>query len=325
MYTGTFLESCIKQMMLIRLFEQKSEELIRIGAIPGSTHLSIGQEAVAVGVMMALLDDDYVAAPHRGHHILLAKGLDEKRLMAELMGKATGYCGGKGGHMHTADYSKNMLGVNGIVGASIAIATGAAFTAQYMERDQVAVAFFGDGGVNKGQFHENLNMASILHLPAIYVCENNQYAVETSVAYATAGNHIAGRAESYNFPGVAVDGLDVLAVYEAAKEARNRAITEKKPTLIEALTYRFKGHHNGDIENYRTTEEVKEWMRKDPIQRLKAGMEQQGFMDEQKWSRLEKEMQDRVDAAVTFGMQSPDPHPEDVMRHVFAMEVTQHA
>jgi TPP-dependent pyruvate/acetoin dehydrogenase alpha subunit len=315
----------LRQMLFIRFFEQRTEELIASGAIPGSVHIAIGQEGVAVGMIQALLDDDYVAGPHRGHHILLAKGLDPKRVMAELMGKSTGVCGGKGGHMHMADISRNMLGVNGIVGASIAIATGAAFAANYMERDQVAVAFFGDGGVNKGQFHENLNMASILNLPAIYVCENNQYAVETAVSYSTAGNNIAGRAASYNFPGIAVDGLDVLAIYKVAVEARKRAITERRPTLIEAKTYRFKGHHMGDVENYRTKAEVQEWVKKDPIVRLKAVMEEQGIIDEIGWKQLQEELKQGVEDAVKFGMESPDPEPESVMDNVYSMEVKHYA
>lgn len=323
--TPALMATFLREMLFIRLFEQRTEELIISGAIPGSVHLAIGQEAVAVGVIQALLNEDYVSGPHRGHHILLAKGLDEKKVMAELMAKATGFCAGKGGHMHMADPTHGMLGVNGIVGASIAIATGAAFTANYTERDQVAVAFFGDGGVNKGQFHENLNMASILNLPAIYVCENNQYAVETSVAYATAGNDIAGRAASYNFPGIVVDGLDVIAVYKVAVEARKRAVLDRRPTLIEAKTYRFKGHHMGDVENYRTKAEVQEWVKKDPITRLKATMEEQGIMDETIWKQLQDELKVRVEDAVNFAVNSPDPEPETVMDNVYGMEVKHYA
>jgi acetoin:2,6-dichlorophenolindophenol oxidoreductase subunit alpha len=315
------MKTFLKEMLLIRVFEQRTEELIVSGHIPGSTHLSIGQEAVAVGVMQALKQADYVAGPHRGHHILLAKGLDVKTMMAELMAKATGLCAGKGGHMHMADYSKGMLGVNGIVGASVAIATGAAFTAHYLERDQVAVAFFGDGGVNKGQFHENLNMASILNLPVIYVCENNQYAVETSVAYSTAGNNIAGRAASYDFPGIVVDGLDVLDVYSVVVEARKRAIIDKRPTLIEAKTYRFKGHHMGDVENYRTKDEVLEWMKKDPILKLRLALEEQGLLTDSAWKLMQEEVKQQVEEAVRFGMESPNPEPSSVMDNVYSMEV----
>lgn len=315
------LEKFLSEMVLIRFFEQKIETLMNSGEVPGSVHLAIGQEAVAVGVMQALKDEDFVSGPHRGHHIMLAKGMDVNKLMAELMGKAAGYCEGKGGHMHTADANKNMLGVNGIVGGSIGIATGAAFTAKYLERDQVAVAFFGDGGANKGQFHENLNMASILDLPVIYVCENNQYAVETSVEYSTAVKNIADRAASYNFPGVVVDGLDVLDIYQAAKDARHRAVQDKRPTLIEAKTYRFKGHHHGDVENYRTRDEVKEWMKKDPIERLKNVMEERGMLNSDRWEEIQAEAHQKVENAVTFAKNSPDPTPESVMRNVYTMEV----
>lgn len=319
------LHDFLREMLFIRVFEQKVEEFIKSSIIPGSVHLAIGQEAVAVGVMQALRDTDYVSGPHRGHHIMLAKGMDPNVMMAELMGKATGFSAGKGGHMHMADASKGMLGVNGIVGASIAIATGAAFTARYRERDQVAVAFFGDGGANKGQFHENLNMASILGLPAIYVCENNQYAVETSVAYATAGNDIAGRAAAYDFPGVRVDGLDALAMYDAAVQARRRAVEERRPTLIEAVTYRFKGHHMGDVENYRTKAEVTEWMKKDPIGRLHAHLTERDILDEAGWIRMQDEVRQQVEEAAAYGKNSPDPDPESGARNVYGIEVAHHA
>lgn len=316
------LRTFLREMQTIRAFELRTEKLVHSGAIPGIVHLAIGQEAVAVGVIQALRQNDYVAGSHRGHHMLLAKGVDLKRMMAELMGKQTGLCAGKGGHMHIADYSKGVLGTNAIVGASIAIATGAAFTAQYLERDQVSVAFFGDGGTNKGQFHENLNMASVLGLPAIYVCENNYYAVETSVGYSTAGNDIAGRAASYHIPGVVVDGLDVLDVYRAAVEARRRAVAERRPTLIEAKTYRYRGHHMGDVGTYRTKEEVQEWMSKDPIRKLKTHMMEQGQLSETEWSRMQADIEQSIEEAVAFALDSPDPEPQSVMTNVYSAEVT---
>lgn len=319
------METFLREMQLIRTFELRTEELVNAGVIPGIVHLAIGQEATAVGIMQALLETDYVTGSHRGHHVLLAKGVDINLMMAELMGKATGFCAGKGGHMHISDISKGALCVNAIIGASIAIATGAAFSAQYLGRDQVSVAFFGDGGVNKGQFHENLNMASILNLPAIYVCENNHYAVETSVAYATAGNNIAGRAASYDIPGVTVDGLDVLDVYQAGVEARKRAVVDKRPTLIEAKTYRFRGHHMGDTGNYRTKAEVEEWMRKDPIQKLTLSMMEQGLLDENKWEQIQEEIRQKVEDAVQFGINSPEPEPQSVMENVYSMEVNHYA
>ncbi|UVI32970.1 thiamine pyrophosphate-dependent dehydrogenase E1 component subunit alpha [Paenibacillus spongiae] len=324
-FDSQLLKRFLKEMLRIRVFEQRAEELTLSGKVVGGVHLAIGQEAVAVGVMMALKEEDYVTGPHRGHHILIAKGLETSKLMAELLGKETGIVGGRGGSMHMADASKGMLGVNGIVGASIVIATGAAFTAQYLIRDQAAVAFFGDGGANKGQFHESLNMASIFKLPAIYVCENNQYAVETSVEYSTAAEHIADRGAGYRMPGVIVDGLDVLDVYSAAKEARLRAGSGEGPTLIEAKTYRFKGHSIGDLENYRTREEVQEWMKNDPIIRLKLSMEELGLLDENGWNAMKTEVEQEIEAAVQFAVNSPEPNVETVMDHNFSAEVTEHA
>lgn len=320
-YKPELLHRLLREMLRIRLFEQKAEEMTLAGKVVGGVHLAIGQEAVAAGVMAALKEEDYVTGPHRGHHLLIAKGLELSKLMAELMGKATGTVGGRGGSMHMADASKGMLGVNGIVGASIVIATGAAFTARYLDRDQVAVAFFGDGGANKGQFHESLNMASILDLPAIYVCENNQYAVETSVSYSTAVDHIAERAASYRMPGVLVDGLDALDVYAAAKEARRRATEEKRPTLIEALTYRFKGHSIGDVENYRTREEVQRWMESDPIARLKHEMDEAGLLTKEEWNRMAEATESEVQAAVKYALDSPEPDPGTVMLHNDSREV----
>lgn len=322
-YEPELLRSLLKEMLRIRAFEQKAEEMTLAGKVAGGVHLAIGQEAVAAGVMAALRPHDYVTGPHRGHHLLIAKGLDLGGIMAELMGKATGVVGGRGGSMHMADASKGMLGVNGIVGASIVIATGAALTAKYTGRDQVAVAFFGDGGANKGQFHESLNMASILDLPAIYVCENNQYAVETSVAYSTAVEHIADRAAAYRMPGVLADGLDVLDVYAAAKEARQRASEERRPTLIEALTYRFKGHSIGDVENYRTREEVRKWMESDPIARLKLEMDEADLLNDDEWSRLTEEADAEVRAAVQFALDSAEPDAATVMRHNYSPEVNE--
>jgi pyruvate dehydrogenase E1 component alpha subunit len=319
-YDPQLLRDFLREMLLIRLFEQRCEELVFSNDIVGGVHLAIGQEAVSVGVIRALKEEDYVTGPHRGHHLVISKGVDLGKTMAELMGKADGICGGRGGHMHIADKSKGLLGVNGIVGGSIVMATGAAFTAQYLERDQVSVAFFGDGSANKGQFHECLNLASILDLPAIYVCENNGYAVETLVSYSTGVDNIAERGASYRIPGVIVDGLDVLDVYEAAKEARHRAVTDKRPTLIEAKTYRFKGHSIGDVENYRTKEEVREYMKKDPIGRLRVAMEDHGLINETEWNRMNEEVKAQIEEAVKYGLNSPEPDLTTALRHVLTLE-----
>ncbi|AZN43772.1 thiamine pyrophosphate-dependent dehydrogenase E1 component subunit alpha [Paenibacillus albus] len=308
-------------MLRIREFELRAEEQTLAGNVVGGVHLAIGHEAVAVGVMKALKSEDYVTGPHRGHHIVIAKGSDMKNIMAELMGKATGLSGGRGGSMHMADVETGLLGVNGIVGASIVVATGAAFSAKYLGQDRVAAAFFGDGGANKGQFHESLNMASILDLPAIYVCENNEFAVETAVSYSTGVDHIAERGSSYRIPGIIVDGLDVLDVYLAAKEARLRAVQESRPTLIEAKTYRFKGHSIGDKENYRTKEEVQERMKSDPIFKLKHQLEDAGWLNEEQWNEMKLDVENEVAAAVDFALRSPLPDAATALRHVYSKEV----
>ncbi|MBB6670778.1 pyruvate dehydrogenase (acetyl-transferring) E1 component subunit alpha [Cohnella nanjingensis] len=308
-------------MVRIREFESRAEEQTLAGNVVGGIHLAIGHEAVAVGVMQALRREDYVTGPHRGHHLVLAKGSDMKNVMAELLGKATGISGGRGGSMHMADAETGLLGVNGIVGASIVIATGAAFSAKYLGQDRVAVAFFGDGGSNKGQFHESLNMASILDLPAIYVCENNEFAVETAVSYSTGVDNIAERGSSYRMPGIIVDGLDVLDVYVAAKEARQRAVQDSRPTLIEAKTYRFKGHSIGDKEDYRTKEEVQERMKSDPIFKLKHRLEEAGWLSEQQWNELKSEVDREVETAVQFALNSPLPSAATALHHVYAKEM----
>jgi len=319
-YDSELLKKLLSEMLKIRLFEEKAEELTLAGKVVGGIHLAIGQEAVAVGMMVALQSQDYVTGPHRGHHIAIAKEIELTKLMAELLGKSTGVVGGRGGSMHMADASKNMLGVNGIVGASIVIATGAAFSAKYKGNDQVAVAFFGDGGSNKGQFHESLNMASIYDLPAIYVCENNQYAVETSFSYSTSVEHVAERAASYSMTGCIVDGLDVLDMYEASKQARERAVSEGRPTLIEAKTYRYKGHSIGDLENYRTKDEVKEMLKYDPIYRLKNEMEEANVMTEAEWKQILKNTEEKIAEATAFALDSPEPDPSTVLDFNYSWE-----
>lgn len=314
------LRSMLRDMVRIRSFDERAEEYTMKGNVLGSVHLAIGQEAVAVGVCHALRPEDYVLGPHRGHHIALAKGLPADQMMAELMGRATGFCHGKGGHMHMVDVSRGLLGLNGIVAASIGIATGVGLSIKQRKSHQVAVAFFGDGGANKGQFHESMNLASILNLPVIYVCENNVYAVETNVAYATAVQDIAVRATSYNFPGIVVDGMDVVGVFEAAREARRRAVEDGRPTLIEAKTYRYKGHHTGDPERYRTKEEVAQWRSRDAIVRLQQQGLQQGWLTQAQVDGIYAEAVAEVEAAVQFGLASPEPEVAEAFRHVFAAE-----
>lgn len=254
-----------QKMVEIRKFDLKVDELFKKNMIWGTCHLYVGEEATAVGTCAALESGDYITSTHRGHGHCIAKGADIKRMMAELLGKETGYCKGRGGSMHIVDVSTGNLGANGIVGAGIPIATGAALASKRRNDGKVTVCFFGDGAVNVGPFHESLNMASIWKLPVVYVCENNQYAMSTSVQKATAVRDIAVRGQSYDMPGVVVDGNDVIAVFETVSEAVNRARRGEGPTLVESKTYRFFGHSKSDPRVYRSREEEQMWMAKDPI------------------------------------------------------------
>ena len=252
-----------RKMLEIRFFEEKVFELYGQNLVPGTIHLYAGEEAVAVGVCNALSKDDYITSTHRGHGHCIAKGADLKRTMAEILGKETGYCKGKGGSMHIADFSIGMLGATAVVGAGLPIAVGAALSAKLRKTDQVVACFFGEGASNQGTFHESINMASAWKLPVIFVCENNLYAMGTRQSRIMNIENISDRAPSYGIPGVSVDGNDVLAVYEAAQVATERARRGEGPTLIECKTYRHKGHSRVDPAKYRPREEVEEWLRKD--------------------------------------------------------------
>jgi len=258
-----------RKMFEIRSFEEKVFELYAQNMVPGTIHLYAGEEAVAVGVCSNLRKDDYITSTHRGHGHCIAKGADPKRIMAEILGKKTGYCKGKGGSMHIADFKVGMLGATAVVGAGIPIAMGAGLSIKLRGTDQVVACFFGEGASNQGTFHEGINMAAIWKLPVIFVCENNLYAMGTRQSRVMLIENIADRAASYGIPGVTVDGNDVLAVYEAAREAVERARRGEGPTLIECKTYRHKGHSRVDPAKYRPKEEVEEWLRKDPIKRLR--------------------------------------------------------
>ncbi len=305
-------------MLRIRAFEETVEEEAMRGHVQGGIHLAIGQEAVAVGAHFALHSDDYVLGSHRGHHVCLARGVDANRMMAELMGKETGLSRGKSSSMHLVDPSHGLLGTDGIVAANIGIATGAAFSIKYLEANRVAVAFFGEGSVNKGLFNESLNLAGLWKLPVIYICENNLYAVETHFDNATAGGGVARRAESYGFPGVVVDGMDVIAMAEAVTEARERAIGSGGPTLIEAKTYRFRGHEVGDPQNYRAKEEVARWRVCDPIQRLKKTVTDLGWLAEAMIEELTARAASEMEEARAFGLASADASPETACEFVYA-------
>jgi pyruvate dehydrogenase E1 component alpha subunit len=304
-------------MLKIRRFEERVSELFSNGLIPGFVHLYIGQEAVAVGVCANLVKDDYLTSTHRGHGHCIAKGADLKRMMAELFGKRTGYCKGKGGSMHIADYSSGILGANAIVGANIPIATGAAFAAKSRRTNLVSVAFFGDGASNTGAFHEGINIAAIWKLPVIFVCENNLYAISTHTSRSTPVNNIADRASSYGIPGVIVDGMDVIAVYEAAHIAVERARIGEGPTLMECKTYRFYGSFEGDPQHYRTKAETDEWKKKDPLS-FGERLVTMNILTKEGLERIGREVDLAVDEAVKYAQESPYPKPEEVMNDLLA-------
>lgn len=310
------------RMVRIRAFEETAGRLAEAARLPGFLHLYVGQEAVAAGVCAALRTDDQITSTHRGHGHLVAKGGDFRRMMAELMGKATGYCGGRGGSMHINDLSLGMLGANGIVGAGAPIAVGAAFANRYRGSDAVAVAFFGDGATNIGAFHEAASMASALELPVIFVCENNEYAEYTPRWRTMKVKDVVERAQAYAMPGVVVDGMDAVAVHEVATEAVARTRSGGGPIFIEAKTYRYYNHHGIQVLgiHYREDTEVEEWRRRDPIDALEARMAAAGVMSPEESAAVRDRIQAEVDDAVTFAEESPQPDPADMLVGVYTEE-----
>jgi len=309
-----------KKMVQIRQFELKTDELYKKNMIWGTYHLYVGEEAAAVGACAALEPTDYITSTHRGHGHTIAKGADLKRMMAELLGKETGYCKGRGGSMHIADISTGHLGANGIVAGGIPIATGAALASKLRGDGKVTLCFFGDGAANTGAFNESLNMASIWKLPVIYFCENNQYAMSAPVNKFTAVKNIADRAASYSMPGVIVDGNDVLEVYKAVKEAVERARRGEGPTLVEAKTYRWFGHSKSDPRVYRTREEEEEWKKRDPIKRFAERLLSEGVATEEELKKIDEEVAKEIEEAYQFAVESPDPNVEDLAKYVYAEE-----
>ena len=302
-------------MLVIRAFEEKAEELFALGRVHGTMHLSIGQEATAVGAASALKRGDYLLNHHRGHgHCLAWFDSDVDAMMAEFMGKETGYCRGRGGSMHIANVEANNLGANGIVAGGIPLAVGVGLSIKMRRTDQVVMVNFGDGASNEGAFHESLNMASIWKLPVIYLCENNQYAMSMPVTKAMNVAQISDRAAAYGMPGVTVDGNDPVAVYEAVSAAARRARAGQGPSLIEAVTYRWRGHSKSDKQAYRTRDEVKEWQQRDPILRLAARL----GMSESELDALRQTAVQRVEAAVAFAEASPEPKVDDILEGVYA-------
>ena len=313
-----------EQMTLLRRFESAAQIACRKGETPGFLHLYIGQEATGVGVCAHLRSTDWVTSTHRGHGHALAKGADPRRVMAELFGKADGICGGRGGTMHLYDRSVGLFGTNGIVGAGIGHAVGVGITARHQGRDDIGVAFFGDGATNHGAFHEGLNFAAVTHAPAVFVCENNLYATATALNSVTLNPEIAGKAASYGIPGVAVDGNDVFAVWLAMKEATERARAGKGPTLLECKTYRTVGHHEGDpvVGTYRTQEEIDAWLKRDPIEMFRKRLvEEYGVATPADLAAIEAHIDEVVQDALAFARHSPEPDPSTVRRNVYASPI----
>ena len=306
-----------KKMLELRLFELKVQELYRNGRLPGFVHLYVGEEAVAVGVCANLEAPDLVFSTPRGHGHALAKGVPSSIVLAELWGKSTGSSGGRGGSMHMYAPEYGFMGTNGIVGAPIPLATGAALSAKVRKNGQVVVCFFGDGAVNSGSFHEAVNLGAVWDLPVVYVCENNLYATEMAFLRATKNTSVASRASAYGMLGVAVDGQDVVAVHDAAQAAIKRARQGGGPTLIECKTYRYVGHHEGDPgTDYRTREEVQQWKQKDPVKLARKRLLEAG-VEESKLQAADQEIEQLIDQAVEFAENSPEPSANSVHDHVF--------
>ena len=308
----------LRQMYSIRSFEEMAEQLYAMGKIHGTMHLSIGMEASAVGAIAALRPDDLILSTHRGHGHCIAKGADLNRMMAEFIGKETGYCRGRGGSMHIADIEGGNLGANGVVAGGVPIAVGVGLSLKMQKRDQIILCFFGDGAANLGPFHEALNMAAIWTLPVVYVCENNQYAMSFHVRKAFAIERISDRAAAYGMPGVTVDGNDMLAVYEAVSEGVERARAGQGPSLIENVTYRWRGHSRSDVNRYRTKEEIESWQQKGPIKRFSKYMLEEGILTEEEIDRIKEEAYAAIDSAVEFSEASPDPDLETIEEGVYA-------
>ena len=304
-------------MWAIRRFEEAVDEMFARGMLYGTMHLSIGQEASATGACLALRDDDVITSTHRGHGHCIAKGADLGRMMAELLARDTGYCRGRGGSMHIADVGKGNLGANGIVAGGIPIAVGAGLDLKLQGTDKVALSFFGDGATSEGAFHESVNLAAIWDLPVVFVCENNHYGMSMSVEEVSRLERVADRAAGYGIPGVSVDGNDVQEVYEAATEAVAHARAGRGPTLVEAITYRWKGHSKSDQNLYRTREEIESWRERDPIDRFEQAVLEAKTLDEAEIKQLRDAARDAVRDAVRVGQSGPPPST-DLLAGVYA-------
>lgn len=312
------LVAMYRKMYLIRVFEETSAEMYTKGKIGGFLHLYSGEEAVGVGIISALREDDYVIGAYREHGQCIAKGTDPKYVMAELFGKSTGISKGKGGSMHMFDVERGFLGGHGIVGGGMPIAAGVGMAINYKKTDQVVANFFGDGAVNEGAFHEALNLAVLWNLPVIYILENNMYGMGTAVKRASAIPDLVVRVCSYGIEHIKVDGMDAMAVREVAEEVIKRVRKDKKPRFIEAVTYRFRGHSMSDPDKYRTREEVEEWKEKDPIPRMEAYLKKNHGMKESDFKKIRADVEAEVKSAVDFAEESPFPAQEALLEDIYA-------
>ena len=307
-----------RRMLTVRAFEEKAGELHAQNLMPGNVHLSLGQEASSVGTCSVLNDDDYITSNHRGHGHLIAKGADLEKMFAELLGRSSGYCRGKGGSMHIADFSVGILGANGIVGGGFPIIVGAGLSIKMRRTKQVALVFFGDGAANRGTFHEALNMTTIYELPVIFLCENNLYAGTSPAARFLAGESVAGRAKAYGIPGYVTDGNDVLDVRKTVAKAVRRARQGKGPSIVENQTYRYSGHFQGEPQKYRTQEEVEEFRRsRDPIDRFKEALLQEDILTGSQDQEIKDAVSDLIEKAVQSAKDAPFPRPEDALEDLF--------
>ena len=303
-------------MLKIRYFEQSVKSLYQEGLIPGSVHLYTGQEAIAAGSCILLNSDDYISSTHRGHGHIIARGGDLKKMMAELFGKETGYNGGRGGSMHIASMNLGILGANSIVGAGIPIATGAAMSAKLRKSSQIVLCFFGDSATNQGTFHESLNIASSFNLPVIYICENNQYGVGTNINSVTKCKILSKRANSYSMEGITIDGNDPIEVYNTTKKAISKTRQGKGPILIEAKTYRWNSHYEGELDNYRDKEEVKIWKERDPIKKCESFLLDKGYIDKMIIKTMREKVDKEIKEAIIFAKESPYPKEASALKYV---------
>lgn len=315
----SLLLEMFRKMEEIRRMDLKIAQLVKKGEVPGMTHFSVGEEAANVGAMLALREDDLITSNHRGHGQAIAKGIDLNAMMAEILGKYTGICKGKGGSMHIADLDAGNLGANGIVGGGMGIAVGAALTQQMQQTGKIVVCFFGDGATNEGIFHEALNMASIWKLPVIFYCINNGYGISAPINKMTNVAHIYERSAAYGIPGLYIkDGNNVIEVYQEFKKAVDHVRNEKGPVLIESVTYRWLGHSSSDPGKYRTREEVEEWKKKDPIESFRSYLLKEGIASKEELETIQVQVKEAIERAVCFAKESPFPPLQSAFEDVYA-------